>query len=378
MVTPIIRQNLTKQGYKVIGSHSGVKICRWTKAMIRGRGGCYKHTFYGIESHRCMEATPSLACANKCVFCWRHHTNPVATEWKWAMDPPEDIVNGAIDKHVNMIKQLKGVPGVKPERFEEAHTPRHCALSLVGEPIMYPKINDLCQMLHERRISTFMVTNAQFPDAIKNLVPVTQLYVSIDASEREQLKKIDRPLFSDFWERFLDSIDELASKKQRTVFRLTLVKKYNMDQLKGYADLVKRGQPSFVEIKGVTYCGEPEKGAAKLTMTNVPWHQEVVSFSQDLCELLGSDYEVASEHAHSNCVLVAHKKFKIDGQWHTWIDYEKFHDMVAAGETNFDAVSYAAPTPHWACFGATEQGFDPADERFYRKPSSKPKDLSGC
>ena len=58
------------------GSHSGVKVCRWTKSMLRGRGGCYKHAFYGIESHRCMEATPSLACANKCVFCWRHHTNP--------------------------------------------------------------------------------------------------------------------------------------------------------------------------------------------------------------------------------------------------------------------------------------------------------------
>ena len=58
-------------GYRVVGSHSGVKLCRWTKSMLRGRGGCYKHTFYGIESHRCMETTPSLACANKCVFCWR-------------------------------------------------------------------------------------------------------------------------------------------------------------------------------------------------------------------------------------------------------------------------------------------------------------------
>ena len=58
-------------GYRIVGSHSGVKLCRWTKSMLRGRGGCYKHTFYGIESHRCMETTPSLACANKCVFCWR-------------------------------------------------------------------------------------------------------------------------------------------------------------------------------------------------------------------------------------------------------------------------------------------------------------------
>lgn len=59
-----------RQGYRVVGSHSGVKLCRWTKSTLRGRGGCYKHTFYGIESHRCVETTPSMACANKCVFCW--------------------------------------------------------------------------------------------------------------------------------------------------------------------------------------------------------------------------------------------------------------------------------------------------------------------
>ena len=42
MVTPALYKSLTKQGYKIVGSHSGVKICRWTKAMLRGRGGCYK------------------------------------------------------------------------------------------------------------------------------------------------------------------------------------------------------------------------------------------------------------------------------------------------------------------------------------------------
>ncbi len=141
MITPTLRKSLTKQGYKLIGSHSGVKICRWTKAMMRGRGGCYKHTFYGIESHRCMETTPSLACANKCVFCWRHHSNPVGTEWKWAMDEPELILDGALENHYKMIKQMKGVPGVLPERYQEGFDVRHCALSLVGEPIMYPEIN---------------------------------------------------------------------------------------------------------------------------------------------------------------------------------------------------------------------------------------------
>lgn len=31
MITPSLRQVLTKQGYKLVGSHSGVKMCRWTK-----------------------------------------------------------------------------------------------------------------------------------------------------------------------------------------------------------------------------------------------------------------------------------------------------------------------------------------------------------
>lgn len=60
-----------------------------------------------------------------------------------------------------------GVPGVKPERMAEGMQAKHCALSLVGEPIMYPEINALIGLLHDKGISTFLVTNAQFPDAIR-------------------------------------------------------------------------------------------------------------------------------------------------------------------------------------------------------------------
>lgn len=69
------------------------------------------------------------------------------------------------------------------------------------------EINRLVSLMHDRAISTFLVTNAQFPEAIRKLVPVTQLYISIDASTKESLKAVDQPLHSDFWERFLDSID---------------------------------------------------------------------------------------------------------------------------------------------------------------------------
>ncbi|XP_042298353.1 S-adenosyl-L-methionine-dependent tRNA 4-demethylwyosine synthase TYW1 isoform X2 [Sceloporus undulatus] len=378
MITPALREALTKQGYRLIGSHSGVKLCRWTKSMLRGRGGCYKHTFYGIESHRCMETTPSLACANKCVFCWRHHTNPVGTEWRWKMDQPEMILQEAIENHRNLIKQFKGVPGVRGDRFEEGLEAKHCALSLVGEPIMYPQINQFVRLLHRRNISSFLVTNAQFPEEIRNLEPVTQLYVSVDASTKESLKKIDRPLFRDFWQRFLDSLRALAEKKQRTVYRLTLVKAWNVDELKAYAELVSLGKPDFIEVKGVTYCGE--SSASSLTMANVPWHQEVTHFVQELADLL-PDYEVACEHEHSNCLLVAHTKFKIDGAWHTWIDYDRFQALVreyerSGGTETFTASDYVAPTPSWATFGSIGQGFDPTDTRFQRR--NKAKDISGC
>lgn len=271
MVTPAQRRALVKEGYKIIGTHSAVKLCRWTKAMLRGRGGCYKWTCYGIRSYGCMEMTPSLACANKCTFCWRHHKNPVGREWRWSVDPPEMIVEEAVEKHIAMINEFKGAAGVLPERWAEAHTIRHCALSLVGEPIMYPHINQLMRLLHLRGISTFLVTNAQvsylcntlffillttsslifpmqFPDAIANLEPVTQLYVSVDAATKDSLRAIDRPLFSDFWERFIGSLEAIRDKGQRTVYRLTLVKGQNMEDehVQAYQELIRRGQPDFI------------------------------------------------------------------------------------------------------------------------------------
>lgn len=151
---------------------------------MRGRGGCYKHAMYNISSFSCMEMTPSLACANKCTFCWRHLKNPVGREWRWSVDDPELIVGEAVERHVSMVKALRGLPGLLMDRFHAAHTVRHCALSLVGEPIFYPRISELVALLHARRISTFLVTNAQFPEAVAALQPVTQLYMSIDAATK--------------------------------------------------------------------------------------------------------------------------------------------------------------------------------------------------
>jgi tRNA wybutosine-synthesizing protein 1 len=374
---------LTKQGYSIIGSHSGVKICRWTKSALRGRGSCYKYSFYGIASHLCMEATPSLSCSNKCVFCWRHGTNPVGTTWRWITDAPDLIFDGITAAHYKKIKMMKGVPGVRAERFAEAMRIRHCALSLVGEPIFYPHINELLNIMHSNRISTFLVCNAQHPAQLASLVPVTQLYVSIDASNKESLRKIDRPLHRDFWERFCACLDILRNRRfeQRTVFRLTLVKGFNMaEEVRGYADLVERALPGFVEVKGVTYCGTSAAGSAGLTMQNVPFYEEVAEFVTELEKELNSrglTYGIGAEHAHSCCVLLADRtRFMPNGKWATRIDFERFFDLhegkvqgtrmedgKVVGWKPEDYVG--AETPEWALWG--NGGFDPRDQRVYRK-----------
>jgi tRNA wybutosine-synthesizing protein 1 len=162
------------------------------------------------------------------------------------------------------------------------------------------------------------------------------------------------------------------------VYRLTLVKEWNTEELEAYASLVSKGVPDFIEIKGVTYCGDSK--ASSLTMANVPWHEEVVNFVQRFADML-PNYEVACEHEHSNCVLIAHKKFKVDGRWHTWIDFDKFIELnnafMNSGKTEmFSAVDYMALTPDWAIFGHPQQGFDPSETRWHRK---KPKeDIGGC
>lgn len=390
MVTPSQAKALKKEGYKLIGTHSAVKLCRWTKHQLRGRGGCYKHTFYGITSYQCMEATPSLACANKCVFCWRHHKNPVGKEWRWKTDDPYYIVDEAVQTHVKMINETRGIPGVQVDRWQEAHTVRHCALSLVGEPIMYPRIGELLGELHRRQISTFLVTNGQHPAAISTLRPITQLYVSVDAPTQESLIAIDRPLFQDAWDRLKQSLASLKDKGQRTVARLTVVKGWNSDEISGYAQLIALGKVSLVEVKGVTFCGKSD--ASNLNMTNTPWHHEVVDLTRTLKEELAKmrqsdsgipEYDLACEHRHSCSVLLARvDQFAVDDpvtgirKWRTWIDYERFQALAARHAEDpsctFTVEDYTAETPAWALFGAPEEGFDPTDQR-HRKKTKHPK-----
>lgn len=342
-LSELAKKRLEKQHYRVVGSHSAVKTCGWTKNMINGVGGCYKFKFYGIMSHQCMQMTPSISCANRCTFCWRDYKAPVAKEWEWNQDDPKKILEESLKAHEKLLEGFNKNKKTKQHLYEQSKQVKHVALSLTGEPINYPRINKLIQGFNEAGISTFLVTNAQFPAEIKALQPITQLYISLDAPEKILLKEIDNPLFEDYWERLMKSLDYLKEKKQRTCIRLTMVKDKNMKNPKKYAELIKKGDPDFLEVKSYMHVGASTK---RLSRDNMPSMDEVKDFTKEILEHL-EDYEIVSEHKPSFVLMLAKKKFFKDGRWYTWIDFPKYNELVNNPKTkdNFTTEDYLAVMP---------------------------------
>ncbi|MFT4313210.1 MAG: 4-demethylwyosine synthase TYW1 [Candidatus Woesearchaeota archaeon] len=326
MLSESAKKSLEKQHYSLVGQHSAVKVCGWTKNMINGLGGCYKLTFYGIMSNQCMQMTTSISCANRCTFCWRGYKAPVSKEWKWGVDNPVMILEDALKAHHKRLCGFKDSKKANQALYEKSLTVRHVALSLTGEPIMYPRINELLTQCHAEGISTFLVTNAQYPESIRDLAPVTQLYISLDAPTKELLKTVDVPLFPDYWERLHKSLEYMKEKTHRTTIRLTMIKGLNDVDEEKYAQLIKKANPDFLEIKGYMHVGESRE---RLSKEHMPTHEEVREWGQKIVSHL-PEFKLMSEHVPSSVVLAAQKKFCIDNVWHTWIDFERFHELAVA------------------------------------------------
>ncbi len=324
---------LEKQGYRMVGNHSAVKICEWTKNMLRGVGGCYKYVFYGIRSHQCLQMTTSMFCASRCKFCWRGQKAPVSKSWYGKIDDPEHIINHAIDAHIGLLQGFKGSKKVDEKKLKDIENIRHVALSLTGEPITYPLINEILKAFHKRRISTFLVTNSQYPEQIEKIDKVTQLYLSIDAPNKELMEKIDRPLFDDFWERMEACLDLLKTRAYRTCIRLTLIKDENMTDLQGYVDLIRRGDPDFIELKSYVWVGASQ---GHYKVQNMPFMQEVRDFAKQLIELM-PEYEIMREHIPSRVVLLIKKDLKRK----SWINFPKFFELIKTGK-DFQAEDYCS------------------------------------
>ena len=304
-----LKKMMEKQGYHFVGRHSATKTCEYTKSSLK-KGGkvCYKCQFYGIRSWRCIQATPAIGCNLACAFCWRIIPEEVGIKWNelnalGSWDDPDAIVEGLIKEQRRLVSGFKGMADVDQKRWNEANDPAHVALSLTGEPLFYPRMSALLEAFHRRGISTFLVTNGTMVHALKALtVMPTQLYVSIQAPDREVYEKTVRPKTLNAWENFQKFLEVFATLKTRRVFRLTLVKGLNMLNPEGYAELIGKGRPDYVEVKGFVYVGGARGAERNLSYEQMPNKEEILEFAKRIAELSG--YRFVDYHESSKVALL--------------------------------------------------------------------------
>lgn len=295
-------EKLESSGYRFVGSHNhaAAKICHWTKQSILDKGVCYKEKFYGIESHRCLQMAPAVPnCQQKCEFCWRD-LSYTQTQWEGEYDDPKTIIDEAVKAQNNLLCGFFGNDKANKEKLEESKTPTNAAISLAGEPMLYPEIDELIAEFNRRNFTTFVVSNGQCVDKLKNLENEPyQLYLSLDAPTKKIYNDVCQPQISEGWDNLNQSLDTLASFNSRTCIRTTCVKGRNMTNPEKYAELIKKASPDFVEIKAYMCVGSSRH---RLTPDNMPTFDEVKSFAQRIGEKCGK--KIVNESEVSRVVLL--------------------------------------------------------------------------
>jgi tRNA wybutosine-synthesizing protein 1 len=290
---------LRKQRYKLIGNHSGVKLCHWMRQKLFYNRPCYKEIFYGIQTHRCLQFTPAVAhCTHKCLFCWRYQyfTETSISDW----DNPEFILEQAINAQRELISGFKGDARCDLELWQEAQHPNQVAISLAGEPTLYPQLDEFIELCTKRGWTTFLVSNGTLPKVLEELNTLpTQLYISVVAPTHEIYKRLCIPAIQNGFEAIIQTLELLPSLTTRTVIRHTLVDGWNLGYEDAYAKLDKLAEPDFIEPKGYVFVGYSRQ---RMTLANMPSHEKIRAFGIKLANILG--YNFTMERTDSRVVLL--------------------------------------------------------------------------
>jgi len=304
------KELLKKQHYSIAGKHSAVQICRWTKKSLVDEGFCYKQKFYGIKSHRCAEISPSAVwCQNKCLHCWRSIENTQGDEIPKNVDTPDKIIKECVMGRNKLLSGFGGNEKLNKKKFKEAQDPDQFAISLIGEPTLYPYLCEMINMLRKEKKTSFVVTNGLNPHVLskmqKNKCLPTQLYISLNTPNKKLYDKWHRSSKKDAWKVFNESLDLMRKLKTRTVIRMTLVKDLNMneDMVEDYASLIKKADPMFVEVKGYMSVGYARK---RLGYEKMPNWNEVQRYAKLIAKAIG--YKILDGHEHSRVVLLGKNK----------------------------------------------------------------------
>jgi len=297
---------LENQKYHLIGLHSAVKRCRWLYESLVHDRHCYKQKFYGIKSHQCIQMTPAvLSCTMRCLFCWRAQSGDLNLKWseteqrRW--DNPKDIMDGCVKEQRKILSGYKANLKTDNKKLNEALTPKHVAISLAGEPTLYPSLGDLIHEFNKSSFTTFLVSNGTLPQALSKLdEEPTQLYISVCAFDKENFMKTCRPQINSAWENLNQTLSLLPSFKCPTVIRITLTRDLNMKNPDLYARIIEKANPTYVEPKAYMHVGFSRQ---RLGFENMPTHNEVQEFAAELAKETG--YNVLDESPESRVVLLS-------------------------------------------------------------------------
>jgi len=296
----LIRKMEKNMAYRFVGpsKHSAVKVCTWTKNSLRGCGTCYKEQFYGIASHRCIQMSPAVPfCTERCQFCWRLGELR-APKWVGPVDEPAVILDGCIAARKQMVQGFGGHKSARGKVWE-AERPNQVAISLDGEPLLYPKISELIEEVLNRKMTAYLVTNGTLPDVLKNLSEPTNLYVTLAGPNAKVFEKTTRPLINKAWEKLQESISMLSNFSCATVVRLTLVKGMNMIAPEQYAKIIKKSGAKFAEIKAAMSVGAARE---RFPYSAMPLHPEIKEFAAKIAEASG--YKIKDDNSASRVVLL--------------------------------------------------------------------------
>ena len=225
---------------------------------------------------------------------------------------PEDIMRKLMEERRKLIVGHFGDPSQDKQKIEESLTPSHYAISLSGEPTMYPKLPDLIKYLKslEATKSIFLVTNGQEPEMIQRLADEdalpTQLYLSTNAADYDSFLKINRPRYEDSWNRWNKTLEMLADLDTRTVLRVTLIRDWNnLDKMiGGFASIFERSNAHFIELKSYMHIG---RSTNRLEYENMVEMDDVREFSKQIVN--HSDrFQVMDESQVSRIVVLQNKK----------------------------------------------------------------------
>ncbi len=308
MIDEKTKEDLLKKHYKLF-NHSGVQICEWNRKSLRETGVCYKEKFYGVDCHRCMQFSPAIIICNlNCIFCWRPN-EAMMKEFISEFDEPEEIVENLIELRKKLLSGFGGSVADK-KKLEESFDPNHFAISLSGEPTLYPKINELIDYLIERARTVFLVTNGTRPDVLAKLKPKKnfQLYISLNAPNEEKFLQICRSTDREDWNKFNESLKIMKNFKGRRVLRLTLIRDLNFDYnlVDDYLKLIELASPDFIEVKSFMSIGNAKE---RLGVEFMLSFDEIKEFAEKITER--SNYKLEDYKEDSRIVLLKNKDSKV-------------------------------------------------------------------